>query len=313
MAGVIKKNFPHCRVLFLGRTYTKDIVRLCTHVDEFVNYDEIEKLSPNEQANVLHNLNADMMVHVFPCRKIAELARRARIALRVGTINRIYHWLNCNKLIKLSRKNSPYHESQLNVMLLKFLGINTKYSLSELQGFYGTGSPVKLSSSVLDLVDMKRKKVILHPKSKGSAKEWGLDNFEKLIKILPPEKYQVFISGTAQDATLMTDFIKKNPTAIDLTGKLSLSEFVSFINECDALIAASTGPLHIAAMLEKKAIGLFSGKRPIHPGRWAPLGKNAHALVFDENCENCRKKTDCDCITRITPETVKRVLDDDRV
>ena len=49
----------------------------------------------------------------------------------------------------------------------------------------------------------------------------------------------------------------KNKNIIDLTGKLSLQQYISFINAANGLVAASTGPLHIAAALNKKAIGLF--------------------------------------------------------
>ena len=87
-----------------------------------------------------------------------------------------------------------------------------------------------------------------------------------------------------------------------------MDEFISFINLCDVLVAASTGPLHIAAALGKKAIGLYSPRRPIHPGRWAPVGKDTHALVFDENCENCKNKTDCNCIEKIEVQKVVHLI-----
>ncbi|MGV2481320.1 UNVERIFIED_CONTAM: glycosyl transferase family 9, partial [Salmonella enterica subsp. enterica serovar Weltevreden] len=87
------------------------------------------------------------------------------------------------------------------------------------------------------------------------AREWGLDNFSKLISGLDKKNYAVYISGTAQEGELVRSLIEKHPEAIDLTGKLSLQQFIAFINRCDALVAASTGPLHIAAALGKKAIG----------------------------------------------------------
>jgi ADP-heptose:LPS heptosyltransferase len=65
------------------------------------------------------------------------------------------------------------------------------------------------------------------------------------------------------------------------------------------MVAASTGPLHIASALGKKAIGIYSPKRPIHPGRWMPVGKDASYVVKDENCEKCKNKKDCDCIKEI--------------
>lgn len=308
MAGLIKKYYPQCTVLFLGRSYTKDIVALSEHVDDFINYDDIEKLDRKLQSQFLRKYKADIFLHVFPKKQIADLAKAAGIPLRVGTTNRMYHWITCNKLIKLSRKNSPLHESQLNLKLLSFLNIETSLGLNEVISLYGFARVPQVSNEFNSLIDPTKYNLILHPKSKGSAKEWGLGNFEKLIKLLPEEKFKVFISGTEQDGKLMQEFLKRNKTVIDLTGKLSLQQFIAFINGCDSLVAASTGPLHIAAALNKKAIGLFSPKRPIHPGRWMPIGEDAHVLVFDEKCERCAKKQDCDCITKIEPEKIIQLL-----
>jgi ADP-heptose:LPS heptosyltransferase len=56
MAGIIKKYFPHCKVVFLGRNYTKDVIALSEYVDEFINYDDLEKLSNQERIAELKKL-----------------------------------------------------------------------------------------------------------------------------------------------------------------------------------------------------------------------------------------------------------------
>ncbi len=308
MAGLIKKNYPDSVIFFLGRTYTKEIIALSKHVDEFINYDELEGQNQNERSNTLKKYKIDYFVHVLPERGLAQLAKQAKIPLRVGTTSRSYHWLYCNKLISLSRKNSNLHEAQLNIKLLQFLDIETEIPLNEIQNYYGfTNIPIS-ESTVNSLIDKTKINVILHPKSKGSAKEWGLNNYRNLIRLLPEDRFKIFISGTIEDGVLMNEFIKEVPSVINLAGKLSLKEFVAFINLSDALVAASTGPLHIAAALNKKAIGLFSPKRPIHPGRWMPIGRNAHSLVYDKDCENCSKGKDCNCITKISPEQILNLL-----
>lgn len=308
MAGLIKKYFPKSTIVFLGRNYTKDVIALSEHVDEFINYDDLEKLSLQERIAELKKINADVFVHVFPKKEIAQLAKSAGIPLRVGTKNRIYHWLTCNKLINLSRKNSDLHESQLNFKLLSFLNIETSISLSAVSNYYGFTKVPILNSDHVQLLDPSRFNVILHPKSKGSAREWGVDNFEKLIELLPKEKFKIFISGTEQEGKLMPELLK-NKNIIDLTGKLSLQQYIAFINATNGLVAASTGPLHIAAALNKKAIGLFVPKRPMHPGRWMPIGKNATYVVFDKDCVDCKNGKDCNCIIKINPKQIVDLLE----
>jgi heptosyltransferase III len=310
MAGVIKGNFPKARVLFLGRTYTKAVVQSCEHVDEFINYDELLKLSNKEQIALVQSKKVDAVVHVFPVKHIAFLMKKAGVPLRVGTRNRLYHWATCNRRLALSRKNSDLHESQLNIKLLSFLNIRTNLPLSAIAQCYGFTQVKPLSNELfVNSIDRNKVKVILHPRSKGSAREWGLENFSRLINALPENRYQIFISGTKDDGKSMEQFIAANPKAIDITGKLTLDEFISFIKACDVLVAASTGPLHIAAALGKKAIGLFAPMRPIHPGRWAPIGADAHYLVQQKNCSDCRNGSKCLCIEQIEVNEVKKLIE----
>lgn len=299
IAGIIKQFLPQSNLIFLGRNYTKDVIALSEHVDAFVSYDDILKLTPQEQINAFKSIKATHIIHVFPVKAIAFLAKKAGIKNRIGTTNRLWHWFTCNIKLSLSRKNSVLHEAQLNTKLLAPLGIKKDFNLDELVSAYGFKKVPLLEKSYLDLINKSKINIILHPKSKGSAREWGLDNFSTLITQLDKTKYQVYISGTAQEGEFVKDLIAKHPEAINLTGKLSLQQFIAFINQCDILIAASTGPLHIAAGLGKKAIGLFAPMRPIHPGRWKPIGKQAQYLVLDKNCSDCRKTMNCHCIREI--------------
>jgi heptosyltransferase-3 len=297
MAGYIKKHFPKCKIIFLGRNYTKDVVALSEHVDEFISWDETKTLP-----------KADVIIHVFPVKEIARAAKKAGIGLRVGTTNRLFHWGTCNKLIKLSRKNSDRHESQLNMKLLEFLEIPTEVRSEEIKNYYGFTNAEPLSDEWSKQIDKNRKNIILHPKSKGSAREWGLENFSELISSLPEDKFKIFISGTKEEGELAKVLFEKHKHITDLTGKMNLKQFISFINTADALVAASTGPLHIASALGKKAIGLFAPMRPIHPGRWMPLGKDAHVAVLNKDCSDCRKSKDCHCIREIKSKQIVDLL-----
>ncbi|HEY1038275.1 MAG TPA: glycosyltransferase family 9 protein, partial [Bacteroidia bacterium] len=168
-------------------------------------------------------------------------------------------------------------------------------SLEEIEQAYGFKSKAVIPAAIKQLISSDKKNIILHAKSQGSGREWGLENFGRLIELLDPTKYSVFISGTEKEKPLLQPLIDKYPRAIDITGKLTLAEFITFIDSCEALIAASTGPLHIAAGFGKYAIGLFPSVRPMHPGRWAPIGKHAHVVMMKEDCENCKPKSNCVC------------------
>ena len=95
-----------------------------------------------------------------------------------------------------------------------------------------------------------------------------------------------------------------------MTGKMKLDELISFISKADGLVAASTGPLHIAAALGKHALGIYPPIRPMHAGRWGPLGIHAETIAPDKNCVACKSNpAACSCMNEITPRMVSdRVL-----
>jgi heptosyltransferase III len=304
MAGVLKKYIPGCRIWFLGKSYTKPLIDCCEHIDGFI---DAAQLSGGREtgAGMLKETGADIIIHVFPVKEICRLAKKAGIPVRIGTSHRWFTWLYCNKLIHRSRRNSDLHEAQLNLKMLEPLGIRQEFSREEIAGYYGM-APALTPSPSPSGEGMNGMRLILHPKSKGSAREWGLDNFSRLIEILPEDKYTIYITGTKEEGLQMKQFLETHRNRVtDMTGKLTLPELISFINSCDGLVAASTGPLHIAAALGKFTLGLYAPMKPIWPQRWAPIGKNASYLVHDKpGCNDCRNTNDCSCLRQISPEEV---------
>ncbi|HXA00716.1 MAG TPA: glycosyltransferase family 9 protein [Cytophagaceae bacterium] len=307
LAGILKSEFKDCEIFFIGKSYTRSIIESSIFIDHFIDREEIIK-----NAGILNNIKADIIVHVYPDKRIARAAYKSNIPVRIGSSHRFYHWLYCNKKINFSRKNSSLHEAELNQKLLEPLGI-IRRPATEIAGFYGMEKITRLNQNQSALLDKNKFNLILHPKSKGSAREWPLDNYLALINNLPAQKFQVFITGTEQEGKLMKEQkpeIFQIQNIWDLTGKYSLSELVSFINAADGLLACSTGPLHIASALGKFACGIYPPMKPIHPGRWAPIGKKARYLALNKDCQDCRKSEKCACIAAISVGEVSQIITD---
>lgn len=306
MAGVLKEVMQDCKITFLGRAYTRDIIALSEHVDAFIDWDEIRKKDHAEQVKLIRETKADLIIHVFPVKAIARLSKRARIPVRMGTTNRLYHWTTCNHLVCLSRRKSDLHEAQLNLKLIGSITGKKQFTLDSIPQYYGFREPEFPGGKLDGIFDTDRFNLIIHPKSKGSAREWGLDNFKALIRLLPQSRFRVFVTGTGDEGKLIeaSSLFTENPHVVNLCGQLSLKELLGVIYKADGLLAASTGPLHLAAAFGIQAIGIYPPIRPMHPGRWAPLGAKATYLVQDKSCNDCRKSQDCNCIRDISPESV---------
>jgi ADP-heptose:LPS heptosyltransferase len=137
-----------------------------------------------------------------------------------------------------------------------------------------------------------------------------LDNFKRLTQASIERGAKVFLTGTEAEGELFREkLLYEHKNLVDLSGKMSLDELISFISKADVLVAASTGPLHIAAATGIKAIGIFPPIRPMHPGRWAPIGENTKVFVIDKpNCKDCKDGGVCTCMESIDAKEVEEEI-----
>jgi len=297
----LKKQFPQSELVFLGRSYTKDIIACFDVVDKFLNFDDFSSLPTSER---IARLKADCIIHVFPNREIAALSKKAKIPMRIGTAHRVFHLLTCNYRLNFSRKRSLLHEAQLNFELLKPLGLNEIPSFEALfESLNHFNIPTVSLPTEFSGIDLSNT-IILHPKSQGSAVEWPLEKYIELAQVLVQQKKTVIFTGTENEGKEFSAILPVHPQIIDSSGKLNLKQLILLISSCEALVACSTGPYHIAGISGIKAIGLFSPRKPIHPGRWRALGDKSAALVFDSSCSNCKKGKACSCVENISVQSV---------
>ena len=306
IAGVLKKYYPGIKIGFMGNAYTRPVIEACKHIDDFIDVQDFM-----ERTIGICGQPPEAIIHIFPVAAIARRARATGIPLRIGTTHRAYHWITCNKLVAVGRRNSDLHESQLNLKLLKPLGITRDFPLEDIATYTGLENIQPLPSLLAGLIQPDKYNLILHPRSQGSAREWGIPNFIKLTSLLDKDRYRIFISGTKKErASLQPLFDAIGETVTDITGQMNLHEFISFIGACDGLVAGSTGPLHIAAALGKDALGIYPPMRPIHPGRWAPIGPRVQVFVLDKNCSACRDtRMSCQCIMDVNPLRIVEALE----
>ncbi|MBL7870139.1 MAG: glycosyltransferase family 9 protein [Cyclobacteriaceae bacterium] len=303
MLGYLKSMVPDLKIFFIGKKYTEAVINQCVFVDQFLDAEALSK------PQTLAALQADTIIFIYPDKNLARLAKHAGIKHRVATSHRWYNWLYCNHLVNFSRVNSTLHESQLNFKLLRPFKLNDVIDINELIPYYGIQPTMKDFSALLSRDHFN---LIIHPKSKGSAREWPLQSYYELVQSLPSQSYKIFVTGLQAEGDLIRKEkpeLLSHPNVTDLTGKFNLTELTSFISQADGLLACSTGVLHLAAAVGIYTLGLYSPMKPIHPGRWMPIGKNASYLVQHKECNDCRASKECACINSIKTNEVKEQVD----
>lgn len=300
MCAALMNKFPESKIIFLASSYTIPVIECCSAVDEIVDFTQLMDRPTAQQVDKIREINADAIVHVFPNKNIAQLAKKAKIPMRIGTSHRSFHLLTCNHRINFTRKKSNDHEAQLNFHLLEPFGFKTLPTWEELNRelSYFKAKEANRSDFKTD-----KKKVILHAKSQGSAVEWPIEKYKELAEKLQKLDISVYFTGTEKEGLDIRKSISFGSGIYDTTGKFSLRELISFIDNSDLLVACSTGPLHIAGILNRNCLGLFTSKRPMHPGRWKPLGTNSIAIIANDSCP-CANKKKCTCLADITVEQV---------
>ena len=313
LCAMIKELDSLSKITFLGKTYTKDIVCSSKNVDYFLDWSEIQTKSFKERINIFKNFSYSHVIHVFPNPHIALLTFLAKIPIRLGTVRRFYHRIFCNFLSSLSRQNSSLHEAQLNMLLVRDLfGVNPP-ELEDLKNMFALSPDDSQSFPLLALLEKKKFNLFFHPFSKGSARNWTIDNFVEAINLLNKENYEIFLTGLEEEAQEIQNKIIPflNKKVHNIAGKISLKELMLILLKSDGFISGSTGPLHIAAALGVNCIGLFPPKYPMRIERWGPLGKNAEALVYKESPQwYCKKECEfnCECMKNISPKTVVKKI-----
>lgn len=278
LVGALREAFPEARISFIGRTYTAPVIAGCRHVNDFINWDEISAAqSESAQAEAIRSLKADIIFHVFPDKEVVQAAYTAGCPIRVATGRRWHTLRLANRKLWYTRKGALQHEAELNLRMLEAIELKPQLTDEKIIGWYGFSAVQAVPEHAKSFTAEKRT-VLLHPLSHGSALEWPVEAFAELANRLVDAGVNVGISGTARERSQLGDRLPWNRVA-DFCGALSLDELIAVIGASGGVVAASTGPLHIAAALRRHALGLYSPKAPIYPTRWRPIGTHAEVMV----------------------------------
>jgi lipopolysaccharide heptosyltransferase II len=304
LAEIIKKYYPQCKVTFLVRNYTKDIIENHPFIDNTIILKE-----KNENVSIFNNVadiksfNFDSSIIVYPTFQTSLIIFLSWIKNRIGTGYRWYSFLFNNKIYE-HRKYAEKHELEFNVNLLKAFGINEKVS-PENVNFNLTVSK-KSEEKVKKLfndygINHDKIIIIIHPGSGGSAVDFPISKFIELVEeISKKDKFQVLITGN-QNETAMCEKLEINDKIKNFASKLNLSELIAMINKADIFIANSTGPLHIAAALDKYTIGFYPNLLACSAKRWGPYTNKKVIFSPKNGCPDCEREqcTKSECMNSI--------------
>jgi heptosyltransferase-3 len=307
MAAALKQRDPQCVVILLTNRKTVDVARFCLDVDEV--YGEPE--TAEEMQALLVSLHVDIVIHAHSSQAIAQATRAAGIPVRIGAITRFYNWRLCTHLMASAGSLFGRNKRLIDLQYLRPLGIAID-DLRDVRKLYHLAPPQIDQRSPLypGNFAQERHTIILSPALITARRhQWPLESYSALIRRLDATRFHWFICGAAEDRKTLDPLLARHAhdsNVTNMVGKLSLTEFMSFITCCDGLVAGSTGPLHLAAALGIRSLGLFqSRKKDIQ--RWHPVGRAATIIHSNVHCRGERKGDQsalCPCIVAIEADRV---------
>ena len=259
-------------------------------------------------ARVLRRRRYEAILVLRPTPRNALAAFLAGIPVRVGTAWRFYGTL-FNLRWHGHRRFNERHEIEYNLLLLQRL-LGRDPGTPE---FYLPPPPAEQEGTLALLADqgiaLVRPLVALHPGSSGSALPWPIGHYVELARLLSADGVQVVVSGSADEADL-TGQVAAVPGVVDLTGRTTLGQLAWIFKSCDTMVSNSTGPLHLAAAVGTKVVGLYPAAEVNSPVRWGPWGPGHK--TFRGPVDDCRRcvGSKCEvynCLEQVSPEQVRRV------
>lgn len=314
MAGLLKAHWPQTRITCIAPAKFLAVFEACEHFDDFLDTESVVA-----DASVLNTRGVNVLLNPFPDLEVARAAARARVPVRVGNLRRSKLIPYCNRFVFYGRRHSKEHEAMLNLKELRALGIRQKPGVETLKRYMQLTRVPALPPQLATLLEPSRFNLILHTSSSGNGREWPAAHFAAVARQLCPQRFRVFLTGIEADRERIraqAPCLFERAHVTELFGKLGVRDLVSFIHAADGLVASGTGPLHLAAALGTRTLGLYPPRKPIDTVRWGPIGARAETLALPgRDCSpsrgGCPKKTAgafCRCMELISPQDVMQRL-----
>lgn len=143
-------------------------------------------------------------------------------------------------------------------------------------------------------------------------RRWPIESYVALAHKLLDRGWEVVLLGGPEDVWVEPHF--KQFQVTNFIGKLTLPEFVSFCDQCDAVVTHDTGPLHLAGLSETCLISIFGPTDPttLLPRRSCVTGIWGGQGFACRPCYDGRDFAPCKfngCMHQVTPELVMHELD----
>lgn len=309
--AAIKRQFPGAFVGCCLPARCKDVLINNPSIDEIVEFNERkeDKSFLRKIAFILSLRQKKYNVVIFLHRSLtrALLCRLAGVKELWGYAYARRLWL-MTRQVPLVDKNS-LHKQDYYLGVLR--GLDIPVSSNDCEVFIGSEDKARVEAFLTGYGRAKRS-IALNLLTNWSPKNWPLDYFKEFIDILKKSVPGVlfFLTSAASHKEFKMLLDGNKDYVIDLTGQTSLRRLAALYQKMDLVVSGDSGPLHLAAAVGTKYLGLYGPTDPRLTGVRARakgeiIFKNSSCAVpccVNHCVENLR------CMKDITPQEAAQAV-----
>lgn len=149
--------------------------------------------------------------------------------------------------------------------------ISEKLAVEYLESF----PEIQLAKELVAKYKKYQEFIVINPFTSRKDKDWNLDNFVSLAKLLRDTGHQVIFLAEKNKEADLADYLVESKEYL-LFSKEELFDYVSVIKNAKLLIAPDSASIHIAVAVGTKSIALYGLEDPLV---WHPYDADEHVYI----------------------------------
>ena len=275
----LRHGCPAAHITAMVSPATAGLLNHHPHVDEVLSADK--RMPTGELARMIGAGRYDAILLTHCTGRNALAALRARVPIRVTHARRWFRLLCGTHRFYVSRRRPPLHEADFALAFAHRLGIAFSRQQARPYLHVDPGHRDQIEHKIVERLGTDGPLFAVHPGGLGSVFNWPLENYLETVRRLAAVGRVIMTPGPADResvdwiVTRLAPEIRKRVLVIP---DLGVAEMIAALSLVDGFVSTSTGPLHVAAIVSRRAVGLLSETR--HGVElWRPIGPNASLLV----------------------------------
>lgn len=296
LALVLKQQIPDCHIDWVVEPLSFPVVSSHKAVNKAILFQRSAS-SALSVIRTIRNTRYDMVLDLQRILKSALFTLASRTGRRIG-----FDRERCKEMTDRFPFERIQPKDPLAHMLDQYLEFAMHLGLTP-------GLPAWNIPRTPDLPEgMPAQYVVLNIGATKPANLWAPKRFNELAeKIRARIHLPCIITGGPEDKIRAKQILDSGvPDIMDLTGATTIAQLIEVIGHARAVVSCDTGPMHLAAALDKPLVALFGPSDPRRTGPYQGQVIQGHAACAPCNQKHCPAP---DCMDSISADMVMAELE----